>query len=185
MQCTGIVVRTGQRCRKFTNNSNGTCYKHPTAASVAGAPKSINPPNPNDIGRDPPALDPCCVCSSDPTPELLNCDHPLCLSCVTSLRTPSCPLCRSPLVPTQVLTKSVIDTITTRQDDDRKAREAASVAAFDRENAMIPITEANYAVLSRLQVPDMRSQLARTDQGTFVTRRFVQFIRDLIAQEVL
>lgn len=70
--------------------------------------------------------EPCCVCMDDVSADdLLNCKHPICLSCLNQLNKAECPICRGNLTGPRV-TPEIYANILDRQEIDRIRDEDAN-----------------------------------------------------------
>ena len=76
----------------------------------------------------PAATHDCCVCLENQVAEkdLLVCRHPVCLTCISQLQDPICPMCRHPLEG-RLVTNEILIAILQRKEDDRLLDETANL----------------------------------------------------------
>ena len=97
-QCQGTTLK-GKRCQRMLRDEQ-YCSSHRNCPTRLGPIKETSFRT-SPLIRAVTSRETCCVCL-DQEADLLNCQHPLCTSCLNKLSRDNCPVCRKALEGRQV-----------------------------------------------------------------------------------
>lgn len=123
-QCVGITTRR-VRCKNRARPGSDCCRLHQIQCDQRSLAQPPAPPvrtSPRSPVQD------CVICFANGVSgrDLLKCGHPVCQTCLASLRDPRCPVCRQPLEGPSV-TDELITAMLQRQEEDRALEETRNL----------------------------------------------------------